>query len=92
MEKVSKEHINNLSDDLANKLVSLASAELTMSKDVEPGWQGAASSLLSTLGISHARLVMKELLTKFQPGGNPHFFVVNTLGHLATSNGNCNNG
>ncbi len=87
MENISKEHINKLSDDLSNKLVSLASSELTMSKEVEPVWQGAASSLLSTMGISHAKLVMKELLTKFQPGGSPHFFVVNTLGQLATSNG-----
>ena len=87
MEKISKDHINDLSEEFATKLVSLASSELTMSKEVEPSWQGAASALLSTLGITHAKLVMKELLNKFQPGGSPHFFVVNTLGQLATSNG-----
>ena len=68
-------------------MIRLASAELTMSQEVVPEWQTAASALLSTLGMRHAQLVMKELLTKFQPGGNPHFFVVNTLGQLAVSNG-----
>lgn len=58
-----------------------------MSSEVTPDWQGAASQLLSTLGIRYAELVMKELLVKFQPGGNPHYFVVYTLGLLATSNG-----
>lgn len=88
MEKISKEHIDQLSEDLVSKLITLGSLELTLTQEVEPDWQGAASNLLSTLGLRHAQLVMKELLTKFQPGGSPHFFVVKTLGQLATSNGN----
>lgn len=87
MEKISKEHIDQLSEDLVSKLITLGSLELTLTQEVEPEWQGAASNLLSTLGLRHAQLVMKELLTKFQPGGSPHFFVVKTLGQLATSNG-----
>ena len=88
MEKISKEHIDQLSEDLVSKLITLGSAELTLTQEVEPEWQGAAADLLSTLGLRHAQQVMKELLTKFQPGGSPHFFVVKTLGQLATSNGN----
>lgn len=88
MEKISKEHIDQLSEDLVSKLITLGSSELTLTQEVEPEWQGAASDLLSTLGLRHAQQVMKELLTKFQPGGSPHFFVVKTLGQLATSNGN----
>jgi hypothetical protein len=87
MEKICKAHIECIPEDQASKLITLSSAELTMSSDVTPDWQGAASRLLSTLGIRYAHLVMKELLVKFQPGGNPHYFVVFTLGLLATSNG-----
>lgn len=87
MEKICKAHIESVSEDQAAKLITLASAELTMTTEVTPNWQSAASQLLSTLGIRYAHLVMKELLIKFQPGGNPHYFVVYTLGLLATSNG-----
>ena len=87
MEKVCKGHIESVPEEQAAKLIALGSSELTMSSEVVPEWQGAASQLLSTLGIRYAQLVMKELLIKFQPGGNPHYFVVYTLGLLATSNG-----
>jgi len=87
MEKICKSHIDEVGEEMATKLVTLGSTELTMTTDVEPEWQGAASQLLSTLGIRHAQLVMKELLTKFQPGGNPHYFVVYCLGTLSTANG-----
>lgn len=87
MEMICKEHIDELSEELAGKLITLGSRELTLTQEVEPEWQGAASTLLSTLGLRHAQAVMKELLNKFQPGGSPHFFIVKTLGQLATSNG-----
>jgi len=86
MEKISKEHIHDISEELAKDLITLGSAELTLIDEVVPDWQTAASSLLSTLGIQHAKIVLQELLTKFQPGRSPHFFVVQTLGQLATSN------
>lgn len=56
-------------------------------QDVVPEWQTAAANLLSSLGIRYAKEVMAELLTKFQPGKLPHYFVVQTLGQLAVSNG-----
>ena len=87
MEKICKGHIESVPETQALKLVALGSTELTLTSEVVPDWQGAASQLLSTLGIRHAQLVMKELLVKFQPGGNPHYFVVYTLGMLATANG-----
>lgn len=46
-----------------------------------------ASELLSTIGRRYAIDVMKELLSKFRSGVMPHFFVVKTLGTLATANG-----
>ncbi len=87
MEKICKGHIESIPEEQATKMIALTSTELTMSTEVLPDWQGAASQLLSALGIRYAELVMKELLIKFQPGGSPHYFVVYTLGLLATSNG-----
>lgn len=52
-----------------------------------PEWQGAASAVLTTLGISHAPAVLQELLKRFQPGSTPHYFVVKTTGDLAMANG-----
>ena len=52
-----------------------------------PDWQTAASNLLSTLGKKFPKEVLQELLTKFHTGQLPHFFVVSTLGQLATANG-----
>ena len=52
-----------------------------------PEWQGAASCLLTTLGIGYAPAVLQELLKRFQPGTTPHYFVVKTTGDLAMANG-----
>ncbi|XP_011410499.2 PREDICTED: maestro heat-like repeat-containing protein family member 1 [Amphimedon queenslandica] len=86
MENICKNHIEDVSNETAMKLISLGSAEMTQSSDVVPEWQTAASNLLSTLGLKYAKEVMQELLTKFQTGQLPHFFIVSTLGQLATSN------
>lgn len=86
MEAVIKEQIEELTDQIAHKLITLASAELTQSQDVIPEWQSAASNLLSTIGKKYAKDVMQELLTKFHTGHLPHFFIISTLGQLATSN------
>jgi hypothetical protein len=86
LEKVCKEHIHNLAEPLANDLIELASTELTKDPEVVPEWQGAASCLLTTLGISHAPAVLQELLKRFQPGTTPHYFVVKTTGDLAMAN------
>lgn len=59
----------------------------SLTKDVVPEWQGAASCLLTTLGITHAPAVLQELLKRFQPGSTPHYFVVKTTGDLAMANG-----
>ena len=70
-----------------SSLFSLSFYSLLSFQEVIPEWQTAASNLLSTLGRRYAKEVMQELLTKFQTGVQPHFFVVQTFGQLATSNG-----
>jgi len=52
-----------------------------------PELQAAAGDVLVSCGRHFCNQVMEELLTKFQPGVLPHFFVVETLGNLATANG-----
>jgi hypothetical protein len=56
-------------------------------QEVEPEWQTAASGVLVALGARFCHDVMSEMLLKFQPGHLPHFFVVQTIGNLATANG-----
>jgi len=56
-------------------------------QEIIPEWQTAASTLLVAIGSKHCNDVMTELLEKFQPGVLPHFFVVQTLAHLAAANG-----
>ena len=51
-----------------------------------PEWQTAASNLLVAAGQKYTNKVMEELTLHFQPGVLPHFFVVQTLGKLATAN------
>ncbi|XP_072562213.1 maestro heat-like repeat-containing protein family member 1 isoform X3 [Paramormyrops kingsleyae] len=67
-------------------IVSLASDEMTRSKEVVPDWQQAASNILVAVGNKHMGDIMEEMLSKFQPGVLPHFFVVQTLARLAHSN------
>ena len=50
-------------------------------------WQQAASNVLVAVGKQFIGLVMEEVLSKFQPGALPHYFVVQTLANLAASNG-----
>ena len=52
-----------------------------------PEWQEAASGVLVALGGNFCHEVMEELQAKFQPGILPHFFVVQTMANLASTNG-----
>ncbi|KAM9852658.1 maestro heat-like repeat-containing protein family member 1 [Aulostomus maculatus] len=67
-------------------IISLASDEMTRSKEVVPDWQQAASNILVAVGNKHINDIMEEILSKFQPGVLPHFFVVQTLASLSDSN------
>ena len=56
-------------------------------QEVIPEWQQAASNILVAVGNKYINDIMEEILTKFQPGILPHFFVVQTLANLSDSNG-----
>ncbi|XP_031432555.1 maestro heat-like repeat-containing protein family member 1 isoform X2 [Clupea harengus] len=86
IELVVKSKINEISYPRIKSIISLASDEMTRSKEVVPDWQQAASNILVAVGNKHINDIMEEILSKFQPGVLPHFFVVQTLASLSDSN------
>ncbi|XP_034553780.1 maestro heat-like repeat-containing protein family member 1 isoform X2 [Notolabrus celidotus] len=78
--------IDEISSPRIKSIISLASDEMTRSKEVIPDWQQAASNILVAVGNKHINDIMEEILSKFQPGLIPHFFVVQTLANLSDSN------
>ncbi|XP_062395570.1 maestro heat-like repeat-containing protein family member 1 isoform X2 [Sardina pilchardus] len=86
IELVVKSKIDEISYPKIKSTISLASDEMTRSKEVVPDWQQAASNILVAVGNKHINDIMEEILSKFQPGVLPHFFVVQTLASLSDSN------
>ncbi|XP_041105093.1 maestro heat-like repeat-containing protein family member 1 isoform X1 [Polyodon spathula] len=86
IEMVVKSKIDDISTPKIKSTISLASGEMTRSKEVIPDWQQAASNILVAVGNKHINDIMEEILSKFQPGILPHFFVVQTLANLSDSN------
>ncbi|XP_064883625.1 maestro heat-like repeat-containing protein family member 1 isoform X2 [Oncorhynchus nerka] len=86
IELILKTKIDDISYLKIKSIISLASDEMTRSKDVVPDWQQAASNILVAVGNKYINDIMEEILSKFQPGILPHFFVVQTLSSLSESN------
>ncbi|XP_077432978.1 maestro heat-like repeat-containing protein family member 1 isoform X1 [Vanacampus margaritifer] len=86
IELIVGSRIDAISYPKIKSIISLASDEMTRSKDVVPDWQQAASNVLVAVGNKHINDIMEEILSKFQPGVLPHFFVVQTLANLSDSN------
>ncbi|KAM6318671.1 maestro heat-like repeat-containing protein family member 1 [Aegotheles albertisi] len=86
METVVKNNIALLDKSTAKVVIFLASNEMTKSKEVIRDWQQAASNVLVAVGQRFINKVMEEVLTKFQPGILPHYFVLQTFANLSVSN------
>ncbi|CAB1420313.1 unnamed protein product [Pleuronectes platessa] len=86
IELIASCRIEEISSLRIKNIISLASDEMTRSKEVIPDWQQAASNILVAVGNKHINEIMEEILNKFQPGILPHFFVVQTLANLSDSN------
>ncbi|XP_038615875.1 maestro heat-like repeat-containing protein family member 1 isoform X1 [Tachyglossus aculeatus] len=86
MESVVKNNLDDLDKDTAKMVILLASLEMTRSKEVIFDWQQAASSVLVAVGKRFINQVMEEVLTKFQPGVLPHYFIMQTFANLSVSN------
>ncbi|KAM3873621.1 maestro heat-like repeat-containing protein family member 1 [Diretmus argenteus] len=86
IELIVSSRIEAISYPRIKSIISLASDEMTRSKEVVPDWQKAASNILVAVGHKYINDIMEEILSKFQPGVLPHFFVVQTLANLSDSN------
>lgn len=86
METIVSNHISELDKDMVRAIILLASSEMTKAKDLVSDWQQAASSVLVAVGKRFVGMVMEEMLSKFQPGVLPHYFVVQTLANLSVFN------
>ncbi|KAM9723202.1 maestro heat-like repeat-containing protein family member 1 isoform 1-T1 [Menidia menidia] len=86
IEMIVSSRIDDINSPRIKSIISLASDEMTRSKEVIPEWQQAASNILVAVGNKHINDIMEEILSKFQPGILPHFFVVQTLANLSDSN------
>ncbi|KAJ6661488.1 hypothetical protein lerEdw1_014397 [Lerista edwardsae] len=86
MEAVVRSSLPRLDKSTAKIVILLASTEMTKSKDLVWEWQQAASGVLVAVGRRFINKVMEEVLTKFQPGVLPHYFIVQTLADLSLAN------
>ncbi|NXV39649.1 MROH1 protein, partial [Rissa tridactyla] len=66
---------------------NIALLDKSTAKEVIRDWQQAASNVLVAVGQRFINKVMEEVLTKFQPGILPHYFVMQTFANLSVSNG-----
>ena len=67
-------------------LISLTMTEMTVDKEIVPDWQQAASSVLVSLGIRFPNEILEVLLSKFEVGVVPHYFIMKTLGDFVLAN------
>ncbi|XP_015273984.1 PREDICTED: maestro heat-like repeat-containing protein family member 1 [Gekko japonicus] len=86
MEAVVRSSLSQMDQSTAKIVIFVASNEMTKSKDVVSEWQQAASNVLVAVGRRFVNKVMEEVLTKFQPGVLPHYFVVRTFANLSVAN------
>ncbi|XP_053484925.1 maestro heat-like repeat-containing protein family member 1 isoform X2 [Ictalurus furcatus] len=86
IELVVKSKIEDISYPKIKTTISLASDEMTRSREVVPDWQQTASNILVAVGNKYINEIMEDILGKFQPGVLPHYFVVQTLASLSDSN------
>ncbi|XP_060777885.1 maestro heat-like repeat-containing protein family member 1 isoform X2 [Neoarius graeffei] len=86
IELVVKSKLEDISYPKIKTTISLASDEMTRSKEVVPDWQQTASNILVAVGNKYINEIMEDILGKFQPGVLPHYFVIQTLASLSDSN------
>uniref|UniRef100_A0A8D0HKP0 Maestro heat like repeat family member 1 n=1 Tax=Sphenodon punctatus TaxID=8508 RepID=A0A8D0HKP0_SPHPU len=86
METVVVNNLSRLDKSTAKVVIFLASNEMTKSKEVVYDWQEAASDVLVAVGRRFINKVMEEVLSKFQPGILPHYFILQTFANLSMSN------
>ncbi|XP_072427807.1 maestro heat-like repeat-containing protein family member 1 [Chiloscyllium punctatum] len=82
MAQLVRDNIDDVGRAAAKKLITLASIEMTKTKDVSDEHQEVASQLLLNVGHWFTKEAFDELLSMFQPKMSPFFFVVLALANL----------
>nr|XP_033790369.1 maestro heat-like repeat-containing protein family member 1 isoform X2 [Geotrypetes seraphini] len=85
IEMMVRTNLEALEMGTAKMIILQASSEMTRSKELAPEWQQAASNVLVAVGKRFTNSVMEEMLTKFQPGVLPQYYVMQTLANLSTT-------
>ncbi|XP_078493526.1 maestro heat-like repeat-containing protein family member 1 isoform X2 [Ciona intestinalis] len=78
--------MNDVDAGISEQLITLASEDLTKTKKLSHEWQREAGQILVNLSTRFLPQVLDELQKKYVPGILPHYYVVHTLGKMATSN------
>jgi hypothetical protein len=72
---------------LARQMCSFLADEMVASAEVKTDWQTPASTGITLLAGVYCDIAIDELLTKFTPGQEPHYFVVKTFADISAANG-----
>jgi hypothetical protein len=90
IEKVVKDNIDDLDEQLVNQWIEMASKEMISNKDKEASvsLMTSSSNLLVAIGKKYSTQVFNHLLKSFQAGVLPHLFIINTFANLAEINRN----
>ena len=85
LNKIMELHVDSLSTEMYTAIIQLGINEMSMTSEVVPEWQSAASTILVTSGLRYPEEVAQKLLEKMPTGNIPHFFTIQTLGQLASA-------
>ncbi|XP_037068499.1 maestro heat-like repeat-containing protein family member 1 [Pollicipes pollicipes] len=86
VEEICRDVGAELDDHEVMEIAPLIVNEMVSSKEVIPQIQAPCSEALVGLGQNHCFQVMEILTTKLETSQLPHFFTLQTMGSLATSN------
>ena len=86
MSAILDQQRDSIPEATGKEIIKFAATEMTSSRDVQSDPQGAASTILVTMGMRLPEQLMDEMLKRFGSGQVPHFFVMKTLADFAAAN------
>lgn len=85
--KVLETARENVTAELAQHICSFLAEEMTASDEVKTDLQTPASQGITLLSGPFCDIAIDEVLAKFTPGQEPHYFVVKTFADISAANG-----
>ncbi|GCB76262.1 hypothetical protein scyTo_0018318 [Scyliorhinus torazame] len=86
MAEIIQKTLDEISEELAQKVIYLAALWTTKSTGVQADSQEAASNLLVTMSFRFMDQVVQLTMENFKEGHLPYVYMVKTLGKMATEN------